>query len=167
MRRQRSSAETAFSRSDQGRERAANHNSWACVKQDDGPVRPRFFPPKMIMAGAPVTEFQSLLGHSSPAVTLKFYSYWFKNVATASVDRLAKSLPTGSKNLGHFGGCSEGEYRINTRFHCAERWPSGRRHQIANLAYWVTGTEGSNPSLSAKVIVAQWLCEPTLFAVRH
>src|SRR5271154_387094 len=31
----------------------------------------------------------------------------------------------------------------------AERWPSGRRHQIANLAYWVTGTEGSNPSLSA------------------
>src|SRR5579862_9814500 len=31
----------------------------------------------------------------------------------------------------------------------SERWPSGRRHQIANLAYWVTGTEGSNPSLSA------------------
>src|SRR6202046_4993066 len=34
----------------------------------------------------------------------------------------------------------------------AERWPSGRRHQIANLAYWVTGTEGSNPSLSASFI---------------
>jgi integrase len=34
-------------------------------------------------------------------------------------------------------------------FH-TERWPSGRRHQIANLASWVTGTEGSNPSLSAK-----------------
>src|SRR5271170_5011050 len=34
----------------------------------------------------------------------------------------------------------------------AERWPSGRRHQIANLAYWVTGTEGSNPSLSAKLL---------------
>ena len=34
-------------------------------------------------------------------------------------------------------------------FFDAERWPSGRRHQIANLAYWVTGTEGSNPSLSA------------------
>jgi hypothetical protein len=33
-----------------------------------------------------------------------------------------------------------------------ERWPSGRRHQIANLAYWVTGTEGSNPSLSASFI---------------
>ena len=26
---------------------------------------------------------------------------------------------------------------------------SDQRHQIANLAYWVTGTEGSNPSLSA------------------
>src|SRR5208337_4947823 len=36
----------------------------------------------------------------------------------------------------------------------AERWPSGRRHQIANLAYWVTGTEGSNPSLSANQSVA-------------
>ena len=34
----------------------------------------------------------------------------------------------------------------------AERWPSGRRHQIANLASWVTGTEGSNPSLSAKLL---------------
>ena len=37
-------------------------------------------------------------------------------------------------------------------FFDAERWPSGRRHQIANLAYWVTGTEGSNPSLSASFI---------------
>src|ERR1700689_2063419 len=35
----------------------------------------------------------------------------------------------------------------------AERSPSGRRHQIANLAYWVTGTEGSNPSLSATMFV--------------
>jgi hypothetical protein len=41
----------------------------------------------------------------------------------------------------------------NRRFFYAERWPSGRRHQIANLAYWVTGTEGSNPSLSATQFV--------------
>ena len=34
----------------------------------------------------------------------------------------------------------------------AERWPSGRRHQIANLAYPLPGTEGSNPSLSAKLL---------------
>ena len=52
--------------------------------------------------GAPVTEVQSLLGHSSPAVTLKVYSHWFKNVETDSVDRLAKSLTTGSKNLDTF-----------------------------------------------------------------
>ena len=76
------------------------------------------FASALIMAGAPVTEVQSLLGHSSPAVTLKVYSHWFKNVETDSVDRLAKSLTTGPKNLwtlfGHFGGCSEGEYRIST-----------------------------------------------------
>jgi hypothetical protein len=32
----------------------------------------------------------------------------------APADRLAKRLTSGSKNLGHFGGCSEGEYRIST-----------------------------------------------------
>jgi hypothetical protein len=42
------------------------------------------------------------------------------------------------------------------RFSDAERWPSGRRHQIANLASWVTGIEGSNPSLSAKVFHLRW-----------
>ena len=57
------------------------------------------FASALIMAGAPVTEVQSLLGHSSPAVTLKVYSHWFKNVETDSVYRLAKSLTTGSKNL--------------------------------------------------------------------
>ncbi len=41
---------------------------------------------------------------------------------------------------------------IMRRLFSAERWPSGRRHQIANLAYWVTGTEGSNPSLSARFL---------------
>ncbi len=45
----------------------------------------------------------------------------------------------------------------------AERWPSGRRHQIANLAYWVTGTEGSNPSLSArKSPLARPICAPAM-----
>ena len=164
--------------------------SWARVKKDDGPVRPRFFPPKtkagvrtlpipmelagalrrwklqcpqsehdmvfpmpdgqpmhrstalryglwpalsraglrrvnmhslrhsfasaLIMAGAPVTEVQSLLGHSSPAVTLKVYSHWFKNVETDSVDRLAKSLTTGSKNLGHFLDTLEVAPKANT-----------------------------------------------------
>ena len=60
------------------------------------------FASALIMAGAPVTEVQSLLGHSSPAVTLKVYSHWFTNVETNSVDRLAQGLMTASKNLGHF-----------------------------------------------------------------
>jgi integrase len=76
------------------------------------------FPSALIMAGAPVTEVESLLGHSSQAVTLKVYSHWFKNVETDSVDRLAESLTTGSKKswtlFGHFGGCSEGKYHIST-----------------------------------------------------
>ena len=31
----------------------------------------------------------------------------------------------------------------------AEVTPFANRRDVANLAYWVTGTEGSNPSLSA------------------
>jgi hypothetical protein len=30
--------------------------------------------------------------------------------------------------------------------------PFANRRGVANLAYWVTGTEGSNPSLSAKLL---------------
>jgi hypothetical protein len=32
--------------------------------------------------------------------------------------------------------------------------PFANRRGVANLAYWVTGTEGSNPSLSAKSVFA-------------
>jgi len=60
------------------------------------------FASALIMAGAPVTEAQSLLGHSSPAVTLKVYSHWFKNIETDSINKLARGLMAGSKNLGHF-----------------------------------------------------------------
>ena len=60
------------------------------------------FASALVMAGAPVTEVQGLLGHSSPAVTLKVYSHWFRNIETDSVDRLARTLLAGSKNLGHF-----------------------------------------------------------------
>ena len=49
-----------------------------------------------------MTEAQSLLGHSSPAVTLKVYSHWFKNIETDSINKLARGLMAGSKNLGHF-----------------------------------------------------------------
>lgn len=63
-----------------------------------------WFTSALIMAGALVTEVQSLLGHSSPVVTLEVYSHCFKNVETDSVDRLAlaKGLMTGAKSPGHF-----------------------------------------------------------------
>jgi integrase len=34
----------------------------------------------LIMGGAAVTEVQALLGHASPAITLKIYSHWFKTI---------------------------------------------------------------------------------------
>jgi hypothetical protein len=49
-----------------------------------------------------MTEVQSLFGHSRLAVTLRVYSHWFKNVESDLVDRPAKSLTTGCKNLGDF-----------------------------------------------------------------
>jgi hypothetical protein len=60
-----------------------------------------------------VTEVQSLLA-LSPAVTLKVYSYWFKNVGTDSVDRLAKSLAARSKESGHFLDTFEVAPKANT-----------------------------------------------------
>ena len=38
----------------------------------------------------------------------------------------------------------------------AEVKPFANRRGVANLAYWVTGTEGSNPSLSAKIAEPFW-----------
>src|SRR5260370_29405417 len=60
------------------------------------------FASALIMAGAPVTEVQSLLGHSSPAVTLKVYSHWFKNIEPDSIDKLASGLTGGARNLENF-----------------------------------------------------------------
>jgi integrase len=57
------------------------------------------FASALIVAGAPVTEVQHLLGHSSPQTTLKVYSHWFANTQSDSVDRLSRTL---AGNLGHF-----------------------------------------------------------------
>ncbi len=111
--------------------------SWARLKGETGPARPRFYEPKtksgirtlpapaellsalrrvglrrvdmhslrhsfasaLIMAGAPVTEVQYLLGHSSPQTTLKVYSHWFANTESDSVHRLSRTL---AGNFGHF-----------------------------------------------------------------
>ncbi len=53
------------------------------------------FASALIMDGAPVTEVASLLGHSSPQVTLTRYSHWFKQVRTASVENLARAVIGG------------------------------------------------------------------------
>jgi hypothetical protein len=73
------------------------------------------FASALIMAGAPVTEVQHLLGHSSPQTTLKVYSHWFANTQSDSVDRLSRTL---AGNLGHFLdtlGHSRGPVQIGER----------------------------------------------------
>jgi hypothetical protein len=53
------------------------------------------------MGGAPVTEVQTLLGHASPAITLRIYSHWFKAQDSGAVERLSalilKSEKSGQK----------------------------------------------------------------------
>ena len=44
----------------------------------------------LIAAGTPITEVAGLLGHSSPAVTLKIYSHWLRDLKTDSTDRLGE-----------------------------------------------------------------------------
>jgi integrase len=59
------------------------------------------FASALISGGAAVTEVQMLLGHSSPAVTLKVYSHWFKSQDSGAVARLSdlilKSEKSGQK----------------------------------------------------------------------
>jgi integrase len=50
------------------------------------------FASALIMGGAPVTEVQSLLGHASPAITLRIYSHWFKTVDSGAVNRLSQII---------------------------------------------------------------------------
>ena len=44
------------------------------------------------MAGEPPTRVANLLGHSSPAVTMRVYAHWFKDVKTEAINTLAKQL---------------------------------------------------------------------------
>jgi integrase len=46
------------------------------------------FASALIADGAAVTEVQALLGHASPAITLKIYSHWFKATDSGAVSRL-------------------------------------------------------------------------------
>jgi integrase len=50
------------------------------------------FASALIMGGAAVTEVQSLLGHASPAITLRIYSHWFKTIDSGAVGRLSQII---------------------------------------------------------------------------
>jgi len=47
--------------------------------------------------GAPITEVQHLLGHSSPAVTAKVYAHWLKDADSGAVSRLSAIILGGSR----------------------------------------------------------------------
>jgi integrase len=48
------------------------------------------FASALIMGQTPITEVQALLGHASPAITLRIYSHWFQTKDTGAVGRLSK-----------------------------------------------------------------------------
>jgi integrase len=56
------------------------------------------FASSLIMAGEPPTRVANLLGHSSPAVTMRVYAHWFKDVKTEAINNLAKQLFAPSQN---------------------------------------------------------------------
>jgi integrase len=56
------------------------------------------FASALISGGAAVTEVQMLLGHSSPAVTLKVYSHWFKSQDSGAVARLSDLIMKSEKS---------------------------------------------------------------------
>jgi integrase len=59
------------------------------------------FASALIARGAPVTEVQSILGHSSPTVTLNVYSHWFRTTHTSAMNAVVRDiLLSGSKECG-------------------------------------------------------------------
>lgn len=50
------------------------------------------FASALIAAGSPVTEVQSILGHSSPAITLTVYAHWFRASKTTAMDSVVKNI---------------------------------------------------------------------------
>jgi hypothetical protein len=104
------------------------------------------------------------MGHSTVAMVVRHYARWTHKPDGGGAERVERFLAAGlfppkmpeicqkAVDSNPFNGHSDRAQAggIASKIGNGERWPSGRRHQIANLASWVTGTEGSNPSLSAK-----------------
>lgn len=59
------------------------------------------FASALIARGAAVTEVQALLGHASPAITLKIYSHWFSSADSGAVGDLSRAI------LGNMGTAPE------------------------------------------------------------
>jgi len=55
------------------------------------------FASSLILMGSPVTEAARLLGHSSPAVTLKVYAHWFESIQTDAVQRIGALFTAGRR----------------------------------------------------------------------
>ena len=59
------------------------------------------FASALIAKGSPVTEVQSILGHSSPAITLNVYSHWFRSTRTTAMESVVRDILSGnSENSG-------------------------------------------------------------------
>jgi integrase len=54
------------------------------------------FASALIMQGAPVTEVAKILGHASPATTLKCYAHWFDGLQSDAVARLGELFGKGA-----------------------------------------------------------------------
>ncbi len=72
------------------------------------------FASALIMGGAAVTEVQSLLGHASPAITLRIYSHWFQTVDSEAVGRLSQII------LGNVMGTDVGN--VDTPAETGKKW---------------------------------------------
>ncbi len=74
------------------------------------------FASALIMGGAAVTEVQALLGHASPAITLKTYSHWFSTADSGAVGRLGEIILGTTKKWavsGHSSGRAASGNAIN------------------------------------------------------
>ena len=106
------------------------------------------------------------MGHSTVAMIVRHYARWTRKPDRNDAERVERSLvaaglfppkmPEICQKMVDSGlrSAHSGSAQVRgiaREIGNAERWPSGRRHQIANLAYSSRGTEGSNPSLSAKI----------------
>jgi site-specific recombinase XerC len=70
------------------------------------------FASALIAKGSPVTEVQSILGHSSPAITLNVYSHWFRATRTTAMDSVVRELLSrDSKKSGHKVGTEKSKRR--------------------------------------------------------